>query len=446
VLLWGDLRLPKLTTLSETAEVETTERFLNPWVTLLGQAYFIATLGVLYFLFKDVVPDQQFGQWRSLATVVIGITLAFTLAFMLRQPRVEETIKFWRPLDRFLPQLFDIVIIAAIFLLFPFADTPRTVIFTAYCIGYVPMQILSDPENTLGNQISTVGLLGAFALQLILMPGWHTDVLAGLVVCYGALMVIAARSLRTIVRDAVGARREVERTAAQLEEALQSVSAERDARTRFLAAASHDLGQPLHAATLFLDNAVDAKNKIERHDSLARANRAIENARTMVGDMLSHARLEADAVQPNLRMIGLNDILNDVCLLHMSDAYQSGIVIKSVSTRLELETDAALLKRALSNLLGNAIRHSQGSKVLIGARRRANGTTEVIVADNGVGVVEEDKKRIFEDFYQSPKTKQNTMSGFGLGLASVERIAGLLGGSISVFTLPTGGCIFLLVL
>jgi two-component system, sensor histidine kinase len=427
-------------------EIETAERFLNPWVTLMGQVFFVATLGLLFLLFKDVVPEKPLNQWKALAILVSIVTFGFIFAFIVRRPGKAEILRFWRPLDRLLPQTYDLVSIAAVFLLLPHADMSRMILFAAFCVGYVPMQVLSDPENTWGNQVSIVGLLGAFALQLLLLPGWHTDVLAGMVFVYGSVMVIAARSLRRIVRQAVSARREVEKTAQALELAVKQVSAERDARSRFLTAASHDLGQPLHAASLFLDDLEFATTRQTRVECAARVGEAVNAARSIVGDLLSHARLEADAVKPNLRVYRVGALIGEVAAMFEPLARAHNIAIRWVDCSQVIETDSSLFKRALGNLVSNAIIHSQGTRILIGARSSLHCATpnriRILVADDGIGITHKDRLAIFEDFTQLGQGKQGYQGGFGLGLASVRRIAALLGGQSTVSEVGSRGVMF----
>lgn len=427
-------------------ETETQARFFNPWIQLLGQAFYFAVLLLIYAAFKDVAPQRSLMLWALVATLVGGLTICADVLLLLTNSTSAQQYPLWRRLDNYLTHLFNLVTVLAIFMLLPFADPARAMIFSAFIVGYVPMQILSDPENATTNQISVFAILGAYAVQLAIQPGWHTDILAVLVMAFGAVMFFAARSLRDIVSDAVSARTQTEATSKQLEASISIISAERDARSHFLTSASHDLGQPLHAATLFVEEYQHAQTREARNHAMLRIEQSVSAARSIVGDMLNHARLQADVVVPSRVDSNLGDLIQEVATQHSAFAREADMVIRVVQSRQHVVTDPALLKRAIGNLLVNAITHSGGSRVLIGVRNGPAGGIRICVVDNGSGIDEAEQAKIFEDFYQARKPVSKSMSGFGLGLASVKRIMSLLSGHVAVFNLPSGGAIFSLCL
>jgi signal transduction histidine kinase len=431
---------------AERIDAETQERFFNPWLQLIGQAFYYAALGVIFFAFKDITPPKTFAIWAWIAGAMASLTICADVFLFFTTSKTPHQLHRWRALDRYLTHLFYLVTVLAIVMLLPFADPPRAIIFAAYIVGFVPMQVLSDPENATANQLSIIAILGTYAVQLFLQPGWHTDVLAALVIGYGIVMLFAAKSLREIVSGAVSARRQTEILAKELEVSINNVSAERDARSNFLTSASHDLGQPLHAATLFIEEFRHATTPAERDHAMVRIDQSVAAARSIIGDMLSHAQLQADVVVPNQITCTLGDLIQETIDLHEANSKERNVAIRSVRSGRKITTDPALLKRALSNLLANAIAHSGGSRVLIGVRSAPAGSIRICVLDNGIGIIETDQIRIFEDFYQPQVSRNRSMNGFGLGLASVKRITELLSGNIRISNLLSGGAMFCLYL
>jgi signal transduction histidine kinase len=426
---------------------ETQARFFNPWVQLRGQVFYFAVLFLVFLAFKDLAPPKLVAIWTWFGAGVATLTLcADALLLALIPSTSAKQFPLWRRLDNYLTHLFNLVTVAAIFLLLPFADPARAMIFGAFIVGYVPMQILSDPENASINQISVFTILGAYIVQLLIQPGWHTEVLAVLVLAYGVMMFFAARSLRDIVSDAVLARTQTEVTSKELEVSISTISAERDARSQFLTSASHDLGQPLHAATLFIEEYQHAQTREARQHAMVRIEQSVSAARAIIGDMLNHARLQADVVVPSRLSSNLGDLIHEVAIQYGAYARENHMTLRVVKSRKNVITDPALLKRAIGNLVVNAITHSGGSRVLIGVKSGPAGAIRVCVLDDGTGVDEIERANIFNDFYQSQKSASKSMSGFGLGLASVKRIMSLLAGHVDVFNLPSGGAVFCLLL
>lgn len=249
---------------NETRYLEAHEQVFNPLVALMGQvAYAIACLFV-YLLYKPVVPPDTMGKWLAITGVVFGVVALFDIAYVIRQPGRDEKFAFWRKVDKKIPMAFDLVAVAILLLLYPHGHESLKVLTVAFFVGYVPLQMISDPENAAGNKFSTISVLGSFALTL----AWNGDlierVLATMMVIYGAVLYLASTVLRRVVITAVDARLESEKNAAYLKEALADVSASRDAKTRFIAAASHDLGQPLQAASLYFGQVLQANSKRQR--------------------------------------------------------------------------------------------------------------------------------------------------------------------------------------
>jgi signal transduction histidine kinase len=230
------------------------------------------------------------------------------------------------------------------------------------------------------------------------------------------------------VAEAVAARLAAEQAKAELQVALESVAEERDAKTRFIAAASHDLGQPLQAASLFFDQTLRAPDPAQRDRAADGVRKAFASADQLISHMLNHLRLEADAVDPHLTRVGLGPAMSRIAEQFGPAASAAGIVIRPIPAQAQIRLDRVLFERALGNLVGNAIAHSGATRIVMGARRHG-GHIRIWVIDNGCGIARVDAGRIFEDYYRGSDSKAAVKSGFGLGLSSVRRIANLMNGN-----------------
>ncbi|MES2529849.1 MAG: hybrid sensor histidine kinase/response regulator [Pseudomonadota bacterium] len=216
-------------------------------------------------------------------------------------------------------------------------------------------------------------------------------------------------------------------------------------RTRFLAAASHDLRQPLHAMGLFLDGLLATASQVQR-PAVLRLQESAGFMGVLLDDLLEISRLDAQVLKPTLAALPLAGLFDALAAQHAAPAEAAGVRLRWRDRGLAVRSDAGLLQRVVGNLVGNAIRHAPaGGTVLVTARRRAGGV-RIEVRDNGVGIAPIHHARIFEEFYQVANTGRDQRQGFGLGLAICARIATLLGTRIGVRSALRCGSTFSLVL
>ena len=252
------------------------------------------------------------------------------------------------------------------------------------------------------------------------------------------------RRIAVIFRD-VTERKEAQE---QLKRAKDAAEAANRAKTKFLAAASHDLRQPIQAAALYahvLLGSVGADPVAQ--ESLTRLKASIDSLNGMLSGLLDLSRLEAGVIE-----VSVTDFVPDALMGRLAEEFRgvaeaSSIELHCRPTRVPVCTDPHLLERLLRNLLSNAIAHgrpkdpSGGGRVLIGCRRRADGV-EFQVWDNGPGIPEDAREAIFEEFRQLNNPERNAAQGFGLGLSIVSRIARLLGVEVSLRSWVGSGSVF----
>lgn len=216
-------------------------------------------------------------------------------------------------------------------------------------------------------------------------------------------------------------------------------------RARFLAAASHDLRQPLHAMGLFIDGLLPGANEAQR-PAVLRLQEGTAFMGVLLDDLLEISRLDAQVLTPAITALSLAALFDPLAAQHAAAAAEAQVRLIWNDRGLAVRSDAALLQRIVGNLVSNAIRHAPpGGTVLVTARRRAGGV-RIEVRDNGMGIAPIHQARIFEEFYQVANTERDRRQGFGLGLAICARIAALLGTRITLRSALQAGSTFALVL
>ncbi|MBS0429923.1 MAG: hybrid sensor histidine kinase/response regulator [Proteobacteria bacterium] len=212
-------------------------------------------------------------------------------------------------------------------------------------------------------------------------------------------------------------------------------------RARFLAAASHDLRQPLHAMGLFIDGLLPTATDAQR-PALLRLQESAAFMGVLLDDLLEISRLDAQVLAPEMEDLRLSALFDAMTAQHAAQAAEARVRVVWRGRGLAVRSDAAMLQRVLGNLVGNAIRHAPlDGTVLVVARRRGDGV-RIEVRDNGVGIAPIHHARIFEEFYQVANTERDRRHGFGLGLAICARIAALLDTRIALRSALAQGSTF----
>ncbi|MDF5617392.1 ATP-binding protein, partial [Vibrio parahaemolyticus] len=225
----------------------------------------------------------------------------------------------------------------------------------------------------------------------------------------------------------------------QLVEATQRSDLESKSKSRFLAAVSHDLMQPLNAARLFASSLSEVAKDSEAKKLSAHIESALEAAEDLIGDLLDISRLESGKLEVNVHSFALNDVLSNLNAEFSALAKQQGIEFTMIPSSLMVKSDPKLLRRVVQNFLTNAFRYNPNGKVALGVRR-VKGRVRIDVWDNGVGIEEEKQQEIFEEFNRGTQVRSD--QGLGLGLAISKGIAQVLGHEISMRSWVGKGSVF----
>lgn len=223
------------------------------------------------------------------------------------------------------------------------------------------------------------------------------------------------------------------------------------AKSRFLAAASHDLRQPTHALALFIGTlqSMGQHQEVRGVDVTHIAGRlqtALSGLGRLLNGLLDVSRLDAGAVEVRKQVLSLASELTNINNAFSGPANAKGLNFKvRLPAALSVDTDPVLLHQILSNLAANAVRYTEHGRILIGCRRRA-GEVEIQVWDTGIGIALDQREKIFEEFYQVSNVARYHELGLGLGLAIVQRSAHLLGTQLKVVSLLGKGSVFSFIL
>ncbi|OPA88960.1 hybrid sensor histidine kinase/response regulator [Pseudomonas fluorescens] len=208
-------------------------------------------------------------------------------------------------------------------------------------------------------------------------------------------------------------------------------------KTKFLAAVSHDLLQPLNAARLFTSALLERPSeKLVRNVS-----NSLEDVENLLGTLVDISKLDAGVIKADIAPFALSELLDNLAAEYTELARSEGLELHFVGCSALVRSDIQLLARILRNLLSNAIRYTYKGRVVLGCRRQHQRLL-IQVWDSGMGIAEERLEEIFQEFKRGDVQRPDQDRGLGLGLAIVEKIAGILGHRISVKSLPGKGSMF----
>lgn len=213
-------------------------------------------------------------------------------------------------------------------------------------------------------------------------------------------------------------------------------------KTRFLAAASHDLRQPMHALGLFIGELQAIVNTQEQRKIVMKVEESVYAMSGLLNSLLDISKLDAGIVVPQPADFSIEKLLNRIAQNYRSAAEAKSIQFRIVPSCVLIRSDPILLERILLNLVGNALRYTPAKgRVMLDCRKRGNQLL-IEIRDNGIGIPAEEQQNIFHEFVQLANKERDRSMGLGLGLAIVERLSKLLDHPIAVCSEPGKGSVF----
>jgi Na+/proline symporter/signal transduction histidine kinase len=236
--------------------------------------------------------------------------------------------------------------------------------------------------------------------------------------------------------------RELSQLNTALTEAKAHAEAANQSKTRFLAAVSHDLMQPMNAARLFSAALLHANENIpdEAQKLIQHLDSSLRSAEDLISDLLDISRLENGKFTPTIAPFPLNNLFDKLGAEFKALAQEQGLSFRVRGSQLRIASDAKLLRRVLQNFLTNAFRYAKGP-ILLGVRRK-EGHLSLEVWDRGPGIPEDKRQVIFEEFKRLDSHQTRAEKGLGLGLAIADGLCRVLGHTLQVRSWPGKGSVF----
>lgn len=260
---------------------------------------------------------------------------------------------------------------------------------------------------------------------------------------YGVTCTRFAARLHGTLMDSLRSRYEIAELAADLKVQKERAEEASQAKSRFLAAASHDLRQPVHALSLYV-------GALRQEPPGPGAQRLIDRVEATVGSMgtlfnalLDISRLDAGMVVAERRPCALRPLLQRICEEEGVVAAEAGLELRTRLHDVAAVTDAVLLERIVRNLIVNAVRYTRQGGLLVTLRRRGHEAV-VRVFDTGIGIALAQQEQVFHEFVQLHNPERDRKQGLGLGLAIVRRLAALLQVKVDLRSRPGRGSVFTL--
>ena len=237
---------------------------------------------------------------------------------------------------------------------------------------------------------------------------------------------------------------ELTRVNRELGEARAAADEANIGKTRFFAAAGHDILQPLNAARLYSSALVERMAQSDNSPIVRNIDSALESVETILGAVLDISRLDTGAMRPRLASVALSDLLERIETDFAPIAREKQLKLVVMPTSLRVRSDPNLLRRLVQNLVSNAIKYTITGKVLVGARRRGNQVI-IQVIDSGIGIPPSKFRTVFKEFARLDEGAK-TASGLGLGLSIVDRIARVLNHPVELHSTHGKGTEFRIVM
>lgn len=228
---------------------------------------------------------------------------------------------------------------------------------------------------------------------------------------------------------------------AQLHEAKADAEAANLSKTKFLAAVTHDLLQPLNAARLFASALEEHRLPQDSAQLVGHIGRSLKDVEALLGTLVDMSRLDAGILKADIAPFQINGLLDALAEEYRQVAGVRGLTLHYVPSSVVVSSDFTLLARVIRNFLSNAVRYTEQGHLLLGCRRRPDGL-DIMVGDTGPGIPELQQEAIFLEFRRAQPSHESHRRGLGLGLAIVDRISTILDHSVLLKSCPGRGAIF----
>jgi len=401
-----------------------------------AQAFCVMVLIVLLYNHTD--PYLLSGWAIFLALLILGNRFLYVQFHKKPKCSIEE-LRSWELYVAFMAFMFGI----------GWGVLPHIIDISKPVNGYAIVVVLSllSINGSLALGLS-VKVNAAFSFSLILigfLAFVFTDYAYFYALClFGALILnwgVRKKNLDNF-KSSIALRFQNQELVSELRQQKEEAEKSSLAKTKFLAAASHDLRQPLQSVSL-LSAALDFHIKGEKERSiLGKLQNSVDSLGELLNSLLDISKLDADVIQPEIRPTLLTELLQQSVEKFEPVASEKGLIFGcQTASNVWAATDPQLLARIISNLLENAIRYTESGSVSVVLKQETNQAV-ILLKDTGIGIRDEDKQNIFTEFYQVDNPERDRQKGLGLGLSIVKRLSDLLGIQLEYDSQPGVGTTF----
>jgi len=383
--------------------------------------------------------------------VAVWVARAVVCAALLRHPPAAERVRFW---IRYLIASAGVsgMVGGSAAILFFAAPPVEAALMTMVICGWCAAGIAVSGAVPHAFYALITFFLAPLAFSWALSANPDGMLVAGLLILFIFLLVTYARDGAELVANALRVGFENQELARRLRAREAEAQAAREraeaanlSKSSFLAAASHDLRQPLHDLSLLLFTLQERTRDPEAAEILRKISSSADSLDSLFKGLLDLSRLDAGSIKPDLVAISLGPMLKRLDNELRPLAYAKGLGFECAASDAWITSDAQMLERVLRNLIDNAIKYTEHGGINIHAEEHGQ-RVRMTIRDTGIGIDPVNLERIFEEYYQVRNPARNRAQGIGLGLAIVKRMCDLLGHGIRVESQPGRGTAFELTL
>ena len=416
-----------------------------------AMAGYAAGVAVVAGLFWGIAPWAVTLPWLAVFVVMVLLRIVVLQAFRRAPPRTLADWRHWQVRSNLGTLLAAAFWGATGWVFYGYSgglqQTGLVIIVYTYCV--VGISVLSIQPRV---YLAFAGLcIVPLIIRMLLVGDLFHYQLAGELVLIISLTTLVASSYRQALQRAIELKLKADGLSAELRVESRAADAARlqaeianRAKTQFFTAASHDLRQPLHAMGLFAEALRQRVHEPEVAQLVNSINESVDALEGLFSELLDITRIDSGGVEVHAQHFVVGDILRKLRLNFEPSAFEKGLALRLRGAERVLHGDPLLVERILRNLVSNAIRYTNDGSVLVSCRQRGDKAL-LQVWDTGVGIREQERSRIFEEFYQVPNSvavNPEQRRGLGLGLAIVKRLAGLMNAPLTVHSRPGHGTVF----
>lgn len=397
---------------------------------------------VMGALMWNRVEHWLIGAWVVLALATGASRLFLARAYSRRQPVADEA-RIWAQYFTVTSLVSGLTWGAAGMLFFVPGAVAHQVFLYVSIVGLASGSLIVTAYWLPSFYAYALPSVGMSAVFLAFQEDWAHRGLGALLLMFLLIIAKVARQQNRTAIEAVTLRFENLDLVGELRRQTLVAEQANAAKSRFLAAASHDLRQPLHALQLFVASLSPSLKLDDQVEVVSGIRRTVASLDTLFNALLDISRLDAGLLKPQVKSFRLSELLDRFLPEFRVQAQAKGLDFQVRAEGWVVKSDPALLETMLRNLLGNALRYTHTGQITLEVDGDAD-TVRILVRDTGIGIAPELQKEIFAEYFQVANPERDRNKGLGLGLAIVDRLARLLDHGIQVHSQPGVGSGFIL--